>query len=404
MSYAAPRTSTTCPRYMRRISRASSVPSCSRSAKTPSGRVWCGRRCGSPRRWTSSPTATRRRSMRWSTTPSSSRGRIGDGAGQGHRVLLDVRAPHAAVLRAGRPWPISRRARSSGSRKIARIVDVFARRLQVQERLTDQVAEALEGVLGAARRGCGRRGPAPVHDDARRPEAEQRHDHQRDARHVQERRPHPRGVPRPGSRLSRRSQVSIPEHGAEFPQLRPGRPKAQSPKPRAEFPQPGQQPARDLEAHLTGGGNSNGPICGGAALYGDTRLPTARSPRSLSAEPLPLRERWLGDGGAETERVAAAAGRQPPTPSLLRRLAVPSPRKGGTSLSAEPLPLRERWLGDGGAETERVAVAAGRQPPYPQPPPSAGGTFPLKGGLLFLRRRSRDGEGCCNGGSEPPYP
>jgi GTP cyclohydrolase I len=34
-----------------------------------------------------------------------------------------------------------------GLSKIPRVVEVFARRLQVQERLTDQVAEALCGVL-----------------------------------------------------------------------------------------------------------------------------------------------------------------------------------------------------------------------------------------------------------------
>ena len=35
-----------------------------------------------------------------------------------------------------------------GLSKVARIVDLFARRLQVQERLTNQVAEAVEGILG----------------------------------------------------------------------------------------------------------------------------------------------------------------------------------------------------------------------------------------------------------------
>jgi len=40
-----------------------------------------------------------------------------------------------------------------GLSKIARVVDVFARRLQVQERLTDQIAEALEEAL--APRGVG---------------------------------------------------------------------------------------------------------------------------------------------------------------------------------------------------------------------------------------------------------
>jgi GTP cyclohydrolase IA len=37
-----------------------------------------------------------------------------------------------------------------GLSKVARIVDVFARRLQVQERLTDQIADAVMDVLGPA--------------------------------------------------------------------------------------------------------------------------------------------------------------------------------------------------------------------------------------------------------------
>jgi len=36
-----------------------------------------------------------------------------------------------------------------GLSKVARVVDVFARRLQVQERLTSQIADALQQVLGA---------------------------------------------------------------------------------------------------------------------------------------------------------------------------------------------------------------------------------------------------------------
>ncbi len=40
--------------------------------------------------------------------------------------------------------------RIAGLSKIARVVDAFARRLQVQERLTGQVADAIDVALGAA--------------------------------------------------------------------------------------------------------------------------------------------------------------------------------------------------------------------------------------------------------------
>ncbi|HMA47742.1 MAG TPA: GTP cyclohydrolase I, partial [Frankiaceae bacterium] len=38
--------------------------------------------------------------------------------------------------------------RITGLSKLVRLVDLYARRLQVQERLTTQIAEALEGALG----------------------------------------------------------------------------------------------------------------------------------------------------------------------------------------------------------------------------------------------------------------
>ena len=71
-----------------------------------------------------------------------------------------------------------------GLSKLPRIVDVFARRLQVQERLTEQIAQRHRGRAGAEGRRRRHRGVPPLHDDARRREAELEDDHQRVARRV----------------------------------------------------------------------------------------------------------------------------------------------------------------------------------------------------------------------------
>ena len=65
--------------------------------------------------------------------------------------------------------------RITGLSKLARVVDLYARRPQVQERLTSQVADAVMTPAAAARRDRRRPGRAPVHGDARRAQA--RHDH-----------------------------------------------------------------------------------------------------------------------------------------------------------------------------------------------------------------------------------
>ena len=58
-----------------------------------------------------------------------------------HHMLPFIGKAHVAYLPNGKVLGLS---------KIARIVDMFARRLQIQENLTRQIAEAVEQVTGAA--------------------------------------------------------------------------------------------------------------------------------------------------------------------------------------------------------------------------------------------------------------
>jgi len=58
-----------------------------------------------------------------------------------HHMLPFFGAAHVAYLPAGRIVGLS---------KLARAVDIFARRLQVQERLTDQIADAVQSALQPA--------------------------------------------------------------------------------------------------------------------------------------------------------------------------------------------------------------------------------------------------------------
>ena len=69
-----------------------------------------------------------------------------------------------------------------GLSKIPRIVDVFARRLQIQERMTQEIAQTHPGRDRSAGRRRDLRGSALLHDDARRGETALRRGDQRHAR------------------------------------------------------------------------------------------------------------------------------------------------------------------------------------------------------------------------------
>ena len=81
-----------------------------------------------------------------------------------------------------------------GLSKIPRLVNMFARRLQIQERLTNQIANAIQAENRSAGRGRGGRGAASVHGDARRREGKLADGDQRDAGLVQGQSQDARGI------------------------------------------------------------------------------------------------------------------------------------------------------------------------------------------------------------------
>ena len=79
-----------------------------------------------------------------------------------HHLLPFMGRAHVAYFPNGRVMGLS---------KIPRIVDLFARRLQVQERMTRQIADLLNAILHPEGCSCRCRRAAPLHDDARGAEA-----------------------------------------------------------------------------------------------------------------------------------------------------------------------------------------------------------------------------------------
>ena len=79
-----------------------------------------------------------------------------------HHVMPFTGRAHIAYMPIGRVVGLS---------KIARLIDVYARRLQTQEHLTSQIATAIDEILKPQGRRRDARGRAYLHVDARRRQA-----------------------------------------------------------------------------------------------------------------------------------------------------------------------------------------------------------------------------------------
>ena len=104
-----------------------------------------------------------------------------------HHLLPFFGRCHVAYIPNGRVIGLS---------KIPRLVNVFARRLQIQERMTNQIAETIRDADEPDRSRGGVRRHPPVHVDAGSREAELDRRDQRDAGRLPDQRAYAHGVPR----------------------------------------------------------------------------------------------------------------------------------------------------------------------------------------------------------------
>ncbi len=102
-----------------------------------------------------------------------------DGHGAGHPAAISCASTTSIpfIGKAHVAYIPSDDGRITGLSKLARLVDGYARRPQVQERLTVQIADAIERTLEPRGVHGGHRGRAPLHVDARRPQARLDHGH-----------------------------------------------------------------------------------------------------------------------------------------------------------------------------------------------------------------------------------
>ena len=112
--------------------------------------------------------------------------------------------------------------RITGLSKLARLVDAYAKRLQVQERMTSQIADTLMDTLGSTRGARRGRGRAPLHVDARGPQAGHPDDHLGAAGHIQGRPEDPGRSDGFRPRPLRTAQNSCQKRRDRYPSLRFG--------------------------------------------------------------------------------------------------------------------------------------------------------------------------------------